>query len=295
MRALQYSFREAAASLWRSRGSSLFAVAAIGLAMVVLGGLLLVTSNVQRMLADWSSAAEFSVYLRDDATSEQRGAIEHVIDASGVAARREYVSKAQALSRFQRDFAELATLTTSLQDNPFPASVEVQVTRGVANAGRIDTLVAELTRASGVADVRYDRQWISRVSAGLGALQRVGGVLIVVMLGAAALTVATVVRLALHARRDEIEIMLLVGSPYAFIRGPFVAEGLLQGGAGALVALFGLWLGFTAVQAAWGSALAELAGSGMLKFLSLSTCAWLVLGGMAVGSVGGFAAARTTS
>src|SRR5262249_25654745 len=123
----------------------------------------------------------------------------------------------------------------------------------------------------------------------------IGGVLVVVMLAAAALTVATVVRLTLHARRDEIEIMLLVGSPYTFIRGPFVAEGLLQGGLGALVAVFTLWLGFTVVQAGWGSALNAIAGPGMLGFLSLGTCIWLVLGGMAVGGIGGFAAARATS
>ena len=54
---------------------------------------------------------------------------------------------------------------------------------------------------------------------------------------AAAVTVAAVVRLGLHARRDEIEIMELVGAPLAFIRGPFVAEGFLQGGIGALLAL----------------------------------------------------------
>jgi cell division transport system permease protein len=295
VKALRYAFREASASLWRRRGASLFAVAAIGLAMVVLGALLLVTSNIERMIAAWSTAAEFSVYLRDDATSEQRGRIEQIIDASGVATRREYVSKAQALSRFRGDFTDLASLATNLEENPFPASIEVQITPEASASGRVDTLVAELTRASGAADVRYDRQWISRLSGGLGALERVGGVLVIVMLAAAALTVATVVRLALHARRDEIEIMLLVGSPYAFIRGPFVAEGMLQGGVGALLALVALWLGFSAVQAGWGGSLAAMVGPGILRFLSLGTCAWLIAGGMLVGSLGGFAAARTTS
>ena len=58
------------------------------------------------------------------------------------------------------------------------------------------------------------------------------GLLIVTLLAiAAALTVANVVRLAAHARRDEIEIMQLVGAPLAYVRGPFVAEGVLQGGA----------------------------------------------------------------
>lgn len=294
MKALQYSFREAAASIWRGRGSSVFAIVAIGLAVTVLGALLLVTSNVERLLAEWSSAAEFSVFLRDDATSEQRGAIERAIDDSRLAAGREYVSKAQALSRFQRDFTELAALTTSLQENPFPASLEVELSDGASSA-RVDALVGDLTRIAGVADVRYDRQWIARVTAGLSAIERVGGLLVLVMLTAAALTVATVVRLALYARRDEIEIMLLVGSPYSFIRGPFVAEGLLQGGVGAILALVSLWMGFVVAQAVWGSALAEIAGPGMIRFLSLGMCGWLILGGMAVGGIGGFAAARTTS
>ena len=61
---------------------------------------------------------------------------------------------------------------------------------------------------------------------------------------AAAVTVASVVRLGLQARHDEIEIMQLVGSPISFIRGPFIAEGVLQGGLGALIALAVLWAGF---------------------------------------------------
>ena len=76
--------REGWASLWRNRGSGTFAVLAIALAMIVLGALLLTTWNVERLLAQWSSSAEFSVYLRDDASSEQRGAIEALVDQSGV-------------------------------------------------------------------------------------------------------------------------------------------------------------------------------------------------------------------
>ena len=74
---------------------------------------------------------------------------------------------------------------------------------------------------------------------------------------AAAVTVASVVRLGLHARREEIEIMELVGAPLAFIRGPFVAEGLLQGGIGALVGAGGLLCGGFSVGhgASWGAEL----------------------------------------
>ena len=292
MRALDYALRQAWASLWRGRGSSALAVLAIALAVTVLGALLLLTFNVEQLLAEWTSAAEFSVYLRDDATSEQRGAVEAAVQQSGVAAGMDYVSKAQALARFRRDFAELASLTTDLEDNPFPASVEVRLRPDADRDGRAQALVGRVAAMPGVADVRYDREWLGRVASALGTIRGAGLALALLMALAAAITVAAVVRLGLHARRDEIEIMQLVGSPMVFIRGPFVAEGLLQGGLGALLALMLLWLGFAAVTAWWGGQLATLLDGAPLRFLPIRLALLLVAGGMAVGGAGGFAASR---
>lgn len=292
MRAIEYALKQAWASLWRGRASSAFAIVAIALAMTVLGTLLLLTSNVEQLLSQWTLAAEFSVYLRDDATSEQRGAIESLVDESGVAAGRDYVSKPQALSRFRREFTDLASLTSGFDDNPFPASVEVRVRPEAEQDGRAEALVRRVAALPGVADVRYDREWLGRLAAGLDAVRGAGLALGLLMAVAAALTVAAVVRLGLHARRDEIEIMKLVGSPMTFIRGPFVAEGLLQGGIGALLALVLLWLGFAIATAWWGGQLAALLDGSSLRFLPMRLAALLVAGGMTVGAAGGFAASR---
>ena len=108
----------------------------------------------------------------------------------------------------------------------------------------------------------------------------------------AAVTVATVVRLGLRARREELEIMELVGAPLAFIRGPFVAEGFLQGGIGALLAMTALWVGFLVAMAWWGTDLNSLLGGGSVQFLPIRLCLYLILGGMLVGSAGGLVAAR---
>ena len=292
MRAIDYALRQAWASLWRSGASTAFAVLAIALAAVVLGTLLLLTWNVDRVMAQWTDATEFSIFLRDDATSEQRGSVEAAIDQSGVSDRREYVSKAQALTRFRMQFADLATLTDDFDDNPFPASVEVRVRPDAARTGRADTLVKNLAVMPGVADVRYDREWLTRMSAGLGAVQGAGFALALLMAFAAAVTVASVVRLGLHARTDEIEIMKLVGSPVSFIRGPFVAEGLVQGGLGALIAVGLLWAGFSVVQAWWGGDLSALLDGAAIQFLPARLVALLVAGAMFVGAAGGFAASR---
>jgi len=292
MRALGYAFRQGWLSVRRSGGSGAFAVLAISLAMIVLGALLLVTWNGERLLTRWSSAAEFSVYLRDDATSEERGAIEALIDQSGVGVAREYVSKADALAHFRREFKELQTLAASFDDNPFPASVEVRLKPEAEADGRAATLVKRLASAAGVADIGYDRDWLGRVAGTLRTVRAAGMALAMLMALAAAVTVATVVRLGLHARRSELEIMELVGAPIAFIRGPFVAEGFLQGGIGACVAVLLLWAGFAVAVSWWGADIRALLGGGTIEFLPLRLVAYLLAGGMVVGSGGGLAAAR---
>ena len=109
---------------------------------------------------------------------------------------------------------------------------------------------------------------------------------------AAALTVATVVRLALHARRDEIEIMQLVGAPTAYIRGPFVMEGVLQGGIGATVALVLLLITFLALRGRYLTPLAAAINLSSVRFLSPGLCLVLLVGGMLVGCLGGLVASR---
>src|SRR5205807_1264823 len=119
-------------------------------------------------------------------------------------------------------------------------------------------LVEKLRQTPGVSDVRYDREWLDRLLAAVTFVRVVGLLLGSVLTAAAALTVANVVRLALYARRDEIEIMQLVGAPPAYIHGPFVMEGVLQGGIGATAALAALAAVFLTVRARY---LLPLAGA----------------------------------
>jgi cell division transport system permease protein len=292
VRAIDYALRQAWASLSRARLAATFAVVAIALAVIVLGALLLATWNVQRLVDEWSATAEFSIYLQDGATSEQRGAIEAVLDESGATAGREYVSKAQALARFRHEFSELAALADAADDNPFPASLEVRVRPDAERNGRAASLVQRVLTLPGVADVRYDREWLDRLASVVRTVRVAGFAVAALMALAAAVTVAAVVRLGLHARRAEVEIMELVGAPLAYIRGPFIAEGFLQGGAGAAVALIILWAIFAAARAWWAADIAGLLAGAGLEFLPFRLCAYLVMGGMVVGSLGGFAAAR---
>lgn len=292
MRTIDYALRHGWAALRRSKVSTLFAVLAIGLATSVLGLVLLVTFNADQVLVRWRTSAEFSVYLRDDATSEQRGVVESVLDQSGAVRDVEFVSKDQALVRFRREFADLASLASELDGNPFPASIEVRLLQVADTDGSGEVLLRRIATLPGVSDVRYDRAWLARVGQAIETVRRVGFGLALLLAAAAAVTVASVVRLGMHARREEIEIMELVGASASYVRGPFVAEGLLQGGLGALVALGAVLLAYRIGAMVWGSEVATVFDGLSLRFLPLSLCAALMLGGMVVGALGGFIASR---
>jgi cell division transport system permease protein len=293
MRALRYFFNEATESLWRGRRAAIVAVVTIAAGLFVLGLFLIVNTNVQQLVGRWSEAAELSVYLKETATSREVQVIDDLVANSGLAASRQYVSKTDAAKRFREDFPDLAVVAGGLDRNPFPASFEVRLTPAARGAGSaVDAFAANLGNLPGVADVRYDRRWLGRLHAAITLVRGVGLLIIAMLAVAAALTVANVVRLAAHARRDEIEIMQLVGAPFAYVRGPFVVEGILQGGAGALLAILLLWLLFAVARARYQTLAVDALGLTSVVFMPPELWVVLLVGGMVLGCVGGAIVAR---
>jgi cell division transport system permease protein len=209
-------------------------------------------------------------------------------------AASEYVGHAEALRRFRALFPDLAEAAGQLGDRPLPASYEVRLKAESALDAAVASLSDRLRQTRGVTDVRYDRHWIARVVSFAESGRAAGLLLAAVLILAAALTVASVIRLALHARHQEVEIMHLVGAPLAFIRGPFIMEGVLQGGVGALTALAVLYGVFLLARVRLSAWLADVAGPGSgLSFLPWTAVLGLLAGGMLVGCIGGFVAARS--
>lgn len=291
MAPFSYFIAEAAISFRRGRASTLLAIATIAVALLVLGAFLLVTSSLGRLMAGWSDSAEMSVYLRDDLSEEQRAAIELALGSSTLVERRQFVSKDEAARRFRRDFPDLASAADGLATSPLPASFELRLRAKSTAPAEVDRLARSMSQLAGVADVRYDRQWLERLAKIVGALRWTGMALAFALAIAAGLTVASVVRLSMIGRRDEVEIMALVGAPFSAIRGPFVLEGVLEGGIGALVALAVLRGGFELVR--WRVA-GDIAGldPSLIRFLSPLAMLAIIGGGVTVGCVGGLIATR---
>lgn len=296
MTVIGYAFEEALASLWRSGRSALVSIGTIAIAFATLGGFLLLSVNVQDMLDRWLEAAEISVYLHDTATNVEREALEQMLRARPEVAAVEYVPKELALQRFRADFPELADVTASLSQNPFPSALEVRLrTDADADAdadAAAETLARDVSGRAGVGDVRFDRRWLARLLAVVTSARVAGAVVAGILMLGAAFTVGAVVRLSLYARRDELEIMALVGAPFTYIRGPFVVEGMLLGGLGAAVALVAVSILYSLLGRWLGSDLAGLAAAGQLRFLGFGEIAIMLLGGVSVGAAAGTLASR---
>lgn len=287
-----YAWREASTSLWRGRRAALVAMTAITAVVFVAGAFLVISHNTRRIVGTWSASAEMSIYLADDAQASDVQTLQRWIQDGGMAQSVEYVSRDEAFSRFQHDFPGLADVAGTAGDQPLPASLEVALRPEAASGGVFEAWVADIRSRPGVTDLRYDLEWLGRLQRLVRTIEAAGLVIVVILGLAAALTVASVVRLAAASRADEIEIMKLVGAPLSTIRAPFIVEGLLQGVLGAVLALALLAAGAWAVQARYGVWLADVTGLDRVSFLPAPVIAGVIGAGLLLGGLGGFAASR---
>jgi cell division transport system permease protein len=292
LRAMRHYLAEGATSLTRGWRTSVLSLATIVAAVFVLGAVLLVSSTVERALDRWSRSAGLSVFLEPSATDDARRAIERALAEHPRIAGIAFVTAEAAAERFARSFPDLASLAVRPGAPVLPASFEARV-RPEGGEVEIQALADRLARLPGVADVSYDRGLIDRLSQMARVGRAVAFVLVAVLALAAGLAVVSVVGLSYVARRDDVEVLTLVGAPLGAIRGPFVAEGWLQATAGAVIACLLLAGGFLIVRGRYGAAMASSLGLERLEFLAPATwIAMLVVSGVLGAAAGAVAVSR---
>jgi cell division transport system permease protein len=284
LRALAYFFEEAFTSLWRSRLINALSVGTIAVSLFVLGAFLTVASNLNHVVERWTRKLQITFYLEDGLAPTIRESLEHRLAQEKAVESLAHVSREQALSRFRELFQDLRTLPEDLGENPFPAAIEVTLRSSPTAAEDVRDLAARYEEAAGVEEVQYDLLWIQRLSTAVRLVRGVGGLLGGILALAGVFTISNVIRLTVYARQDELDIMRLVGATRAYIRGPFVVEGMVQGGLGGLLSVGLLFLAFRVV-AKDALAASDLLGRAVV-FLPAELCAAIVLGGMVVGVAG---------
>jgi cell division transport system permease protein len=285
---LGFLLGEAVRDLRRAGRVALSAVLLITLSLVALGAFGVVSTNLGRAVREWRDRVKLIVYLRGEpAPAEQAALLERVRSLPGVAAAR-YVSKAEALDALRRVLGKDAGVADALPVNPLPASLEVTPTAEAATPEGARALLTRLGTLPEAEEVEGGVEWVERLSHWRRLLASIGVGVGATLALAAILTVTTATTLVLHARRQETEIMRLVGAPEMAIRLPLVLQGLLQGLLGAALALTVLVALYRLAAPALEPLVTLTLGLPRLEFLSAPGMLGLLGLGASLGALGGW-------
>ena len=283
LRALVYFFAEALTSLWRSRLVNAVSIGTIAVSLFVLGAFLTIANRLEQVVSRWTEKVQVIVYLDDRIEPRVLESLEARLKQDAAVDAAERVSREQALARFRELFRDLSSLPEDLGENPFPASLELNLKPGHQSPAEVQRLAKAFEGVPGVREIQYDLLWIERLATGVRLVRGVGAFLGGILALAGVFTISNVIRLTIYAREDELDIMRLVGATRAYVKGPFVAEGMLQGGLGGVVAALLLWTALGWLSRALSSS-DLLARTSLVPPVALAPL--LVVGGMAVGLAG---------
>jgi cell division transport system permease protein len=270
--------------------TSSVATATIALCLLLAGAFALLLTNMESVLARFGEEVHVSAYLADGlGAAEQERVAARARTAPGVESVS-LVTKEAALERFRASPFGRASLLDGLDDNPLPASLEIVLEPAARDRAGVEALVASLEGVPGIAELGYGHEWVEGYARAVSLVRGIALAIGAVLALATLLIVANTIRLSIYARRDEIEILRLVGAGRAFVAIPLLLEGLLEGALGGAAALAGLALGFRAVRALLGGGLELLLGHAEPAFFGAVGSAALVGAGAALGLLGSAAA-----
>jgi cell division transport system permease protein len=275
----------AANSLWQYRTRNIFSVTIISLSFLIIGIFLSLANNLQHLAGELSANMVVTFFLEKDVRDADRTEIERKIRAFPVVTEVKSVGAAEALEKFRVRFPELGDILVNLKDNPFPPSLEARIGNAQRATADVTRFIEEIRRMKGVEDVRFNREWVDRMRS-LGRLaQAVGLFLGGILVLASFFIISNVIKLNVMARKNEIEILRLVGAGNGFIRVPFLLEGMALGALGSLISLVVLFLVIKLFPVYVGSlgALQEILS---FRYLTLSQSLGIVAAGAIIGILG---------
>lgn len=288
MRRLLYLLREAVANVLTNRTTTLVAVATTAFTFACVGVFLLLYVNLRTMASSLEQDIQVMVYLQDDLTEQARSEIEQQLKIDRAIASVTFVSKERALADFQAQFPSESRLLQGLGQNPLPASFVVLMAPESRSSDAMRRWANRTQLIPGVSQVQYNQEWVEAL-AGIVRYIEVAAIIVGVILSAASVTIiANTIRLALYSRREEIEILGLIGASTTFIRVPYLLEGAALGLCGSALSLVILKGGFELFRHQIHSATRFLGVDALLTFFSFDMCLVLMLVGLFLGCAGSF-------
>jgi cell division transport system permease protein len=256
----------------------------IALSVFIVSAFTLFYLNVTEVLDAWRKGLRIIAYLGDDAVeAERRELITAVTQLEGVA-HVNFISRETAFAELKERIGEQTSLLAGLTENPLPDALEIRLSDTYHDLADIEKLVERIWSLEHVDDVEYAQKWLHRFKGIYNLFQVTGMVLVWVFFMATLMITANTVRLIMFARREEIEIMRIVGADDAFIKYPLYIQSMGLGFIGALAGMAALFLAYLMTLSSVGSA--AVLSLVDIRFIPPALVAGIILLSMMIGWLG---------
>ena len=225
IRNLFFYIREAFFSTKKNGIISLATIVCLTATLIIVGIFLIISLNINIFIANLESQLIAVAYLTDDLSQEE---IEKLVqNTSGLEGVKgvTYVSKEEALQRLKEDLTEHEEILAGIPENPLPSSLEITV----YDSDYLEEASYQISQFKGIEEVNYGGQLTKNLLIVFEFVRKAGLGIILVLLFVSILIMFAVIKISVHSRQEEIEIMALVGATDWFIRWPFIIEGFLKG------------------------------------------------------------------
>ncbi len=216
--------------------ATLMTVAVLGIAIALPAGLQLMLKNANTISSDWDGISRISLYLKADITSEDADQMLRRIQTRLDVEEAIMIDKDRALEEFQ-NLSGLGDALNQLDENPLPVVIEITPTAQFSSPEASELMLDTFRLIPEVEVAKLDLEWVKRLYYLLELVDRFIFALATMLGLAVLLIVGNTIRLAIQNRREEIEIIKLIGATNAFIRRPFLYTGLWFGIGGGIIAL----------------------------------------------------------
>jgi cell division transport system permease protein len=267
-------------------------IGTITLALLIVSLFLIVFVNLESAAENWSERVQVTVYFDKELSQQDQSSYKEKITALSGVSRVSYVTREEAMKRFKSRLRGQETILEGVRAEVLPTSFEIALKRTFRDTASVEQFVSRLKKIPGISEVQYGEEWVRRFNAFLNFMRLLGGLLGGFLVIAVVFIVSNTIKLTIYSRRDELDVMSLVGATRFFIMAPFLLEGLIQGVAGSvlsIIMLFGLYEGFLHNA---GSFLTFNPTTSGLAFLPLEYVGGILLAGVMLGFIGSFSSLK---
>ncbi len=223
---MRYNLKQGFVQIFRNRGMSLASIFSITAMLLILGLFFVITVNINMFTeAVKQDYDQIEVFLLDETTQEQTMQMMAQIEDRDGVTRVEYRTEEEALEIMKERWGESGYLLDSLGENPLPSSILITVD-SLEQAGAVAEFAGSF---EGVEDIQFYQETVQKLTEVTDFLQLAALVIMGFLVVVSVVVVSNTVKLTVFARAKEIEIMKYIGATNWFIRGPFLAEGILIG------------------------------------------------------------------